>query len=123
MSIEEAVEQPRRGGRPARGKRGTFTFRVSDQLRNKLELAAAEAKRPVSEEIEARLERSFSDQDIILRTLSASKKYAKLLEMIGFVGLVAQRRTDKDIDTDDETFEVAIRAAQLLLSINTALKT
>jgi hypothetical protein len=64
-------DKKRCGGRPATGKRGTFTFRVTDQLRNKLELAAAEAKRPVSEEIEARLERSF-DREALLAQVTAA---------------------------------------------------
>jgi hypothetical protein len=39
-------------GRPSKGKRGTFTFRVSAELRDKLEAAAAFHGRSVSEEIE-----------------------------------------------------------------------
>lgn len=46
-------------GRPSKGKRGTFTFRVSAELREKLEAAATLHKKSVSEEIETRLERSF----------------------------------------------------------------
>lgn len=49
---------PKRG-RPSKGKRGTFTFRVTGALRAKLEAEAAADGRPVSEIIEMRLERSF----------------------------------------------------------------
>ena len=39
-------------GRPSKGKRGTFTFRVSAELREKLEASAVFHARSVSEEIE-----------------------------------------------------------------------
>lgn len=65
MSDDEAPAARKRG-RPA-GKRGTFTFRVTAELRAKLEAAAAAAERPVSEEIEARLERSFDAELNALR--------------------------------------------------------
>lgn len=67
---EEAPDSvvKRRGGRPPSKKRGTFSFRVTAELRAKLEAAAAEAGKPVSEEIEARLETSFRDPTIIHAT-------------------------------------------------------
>lgn len=58
----------RRGGRPPSKKRGTFSFRVTADLRSKLEQAATEAGKPVSEEIEARLEASFRDPTVIHAT-------------------------------------------------------
>lgn len=58
----------RRGGRPPSKKRGTFSFRVTADLRAKLEQAATEAGKPVSEEIEARLEASFRDPAVVHAT-------------------------------------------------------
>ncbi len=58
------MDQPKRKGRPPMGKRGTFTFRVTDRLRTMLEEAAAASHRSVSQEIEFRLEQSFSQQDM-----------------------------------------------------------
>lgn len=60
--------QTRRGGRPPSRKRGTFTFRVTIELRAQLEAAAAKSGRPVSEEIEARLESSFKEPEIVYKT-------------------------------------------------------
>jgi hypothetical protein len=53
----------RRGGQPkpaAQRKRNNLTFRVRDQLRERLEKAAAANGRSVSEEIEYRLNRDFA---------------------------------------------------------------
>ena len=46
-------------GRPSKGKRGDITFRVSAELREKLEAAAVFNERSVSEEIEFRINRDF----------------------------------------------------------------
>ena len=54
----------RRGGRPPSAKRGTFSFRVTAELREKLEAEAGATSRPVSEVIEARLERSFAHDEM-----------------------------------------------------------
>ena len=58
----EVNDQPKRRGRPPTGKRGTFTFRISEKLRADLIEAAGASGRPVSEEIEMRLEQSFHDE-------------------------------------------------------------
>ena len=62
----------KRRGRPSTGKRGTFTFRVTDQLRKRLEKSAQQYRRPVSEEIEFRLENSFAEQDALERMFGCS---------------------------------------------------
>jgi hypothetical protein len=46
------------------GKRGTFTFRVTASLRERLEAAAEASQRPVSEVIETMLERAFLMDDL-----------------------------------------------------------
>lgn len=46
-------------------KSGTFTFRITEELRAKLVRAAAIRNRPVSEEIELRLEQSFLQGDLV----------------------------------------------------------
>ena len=60
---DDAVAQARKG-RPS-GKRGTFTFRVTADLRARLETEAVAAQRPVSEEIEKRLEQSFAGPEAV----------------------------------------------------------
>ena len=75
----------RRSGRPSKGKRGTFTFRVTGRLRDHLEQAAAEGGRSVSEQIELFLEqvllqdRLVGDRDAaeLLRLLLASMEMVK----------------------------------------------
>ncbi|BCM88097.1 Arc family DNA-binding protein [Methylobacterium indicum] len=64
---------PRRGGRAPSGKRGKFAFRVTAELREKLEAAAAASGRPVSEEIEMRLEASFREPEIIEDAVDRAK--------------------------------------------------
>lgn len=60
---QPSEDTPRRRGRPP-GKRGTFSFRVTPVLRRQLEAAAAKSGRPISEEIESRLEQSFWADEI-----------------------------------------------------------
>lgn len=57
MSIEPQEKKP---GRPRMAlTKGTFSFRVTTDLRGKLEEASAQSGRPVSEEITKRLEWAF----------------------------------------------------------------
>jgi hypothetical protein len=61
----------KRGRRPA-GKRATFRFRLTDELRDKLSAAALTAGRPVSEEIEQRLEQSFLVTEALYKLFGSS---------------------------------------------------
>lgn len=63
---DDTTMKPKRRGRPSKGKRGTFSFRVTDALRTKLEAEAATSGRPVSEEIELRLEQSFVVRQLLM---------------------------------------------------------
>ncbi len=65
---------PRKRGRPAKGKRGTFAFRVTDSLRAKLVAEAAVSHRSVSEEIELRLEQSFFIKEVVTATIESIAK-------------------------------------------------
>lgn len=56
---DQEAKPKKRPGRPATGKRGNFTFRVTDMLRSQLEQAAQTNHLSVSEEIERRLSASF----------------------------------------------------------------
>lgn len=84
MTDAEPDKPAPKRGRPA-GKRGTFSFRVTASLRSKLEAAAEASARPVSEEIEHRLERSFEDVDLLLRHFGSSEslKLAQAVSMLG----------------------------------------
>jgi Arc-like DNA binding domain len=61
--MESETPPPRRGrGRPSKGseaKRASFNTRIREALKQRLEAAAFEAGRSLSEEIEFRLEQSF----------------------------------------------------------------
>ena len=126
--MEGAQEQPKRRGRPAIGKRGSFTFRVTQSLRTRLEEAARDRHRSVSEEVEHRLEESFRDDlaqklasQSVLETSFGSRKVAKVMEMIGVLSRVAQARTGTSADESAATLEVVRRGAELLLALNSAL--
>jgi hypothetical protein len=74
-------------GRPPKhpGERLSKTriFRVRDRLDAQLQKAAALAKRPVSEEIEYRLEQSFA-ADPLFAALTGGDESAKVLRMIAW---------------------------------------
>lgn len=59
MTADQEEPAPKRRGRPPTGKRGSFSFRVTDALRVQLEQEARTHQRPVSEIIELRLEQSL----------------------------------------------------------------
>jgi len=62
-------QRPRKAGRPrklpTKVKRATFSFRVTDRMRDQLAGAAGREGRSISEEIESRLERTFVE-DLVL---------------------------------------------------------
>lgn len=64
LSEPENAGHSKRRGRPATGKRGTFSFRVTASLRAKLEAEAKEHGLPVSEVIERRLDQSYRDGEM-----------------------------------------------------------
>lgn len=80
----EVTDQPKRRGRPPTGKRGTFTFRVSEKLRADLIAAAGRSRRPVSEEIELRLEQSFLEEKMVggAHNLAAGRLIAQTLSYL-----------------------------------------
>ena len=64
-NLETTGDVKRKVGRPSKGKRGNFTFRLTDALREKLVAAAEKSDLSISEEIERRLDRSFISEDQI----------------------------------------------------------
>jgi len=75
MTEEAPVETPPKGRRSAQ-KRDKFSFRVTPQMRAALEAAAAQTGRPISEEIELRLEESFRGDEFANKQVSAIVKRA-----------------------------------------------
>lgn len=101
MSDADQVGAERRKGRPA-GKRGTFTFRVTPELRARLEAAAAAVERPVSEEIERRLERSFEDVDLLLSYFGSSETL-KLAHAVARIARTVEINCGRDWSKDSAT--------------------
>jgi hypothetical protein len=89
-------------GRPAKGKRGNFTFRVTGKLREQLEASAAEANLSVSEDIERRLESSFSAKSIV-EELVGGPEILRLLMIIGQAVRTVEETTGKKWTDDYET--------------------
>jgi hypothetical protein len=84
------LEKPRRGRPPKAGvpKRGSFNTRIRDSVKARLEDAAREAGRSLSEEIETRLERSF-DIDRMAEILVAQN--SQLLDVLVSISMYRAR--------------------------------
>jgi hypothetical protein len=99
----------RKPGRPSKGKRGNFTFRVTEKLRNELIWLAEQSGLSVSEEIEARLDRSINGEGIVAEVLGGPHNSALLLTLASAIRAV-ESSTGKRWTEDHET-NLAIRAA------------
>jgi hypothetical protein len=97
----------RRSGRPpkAEGERKAshITFRVRENLRERLQRAAEENGRSLSEETEYRLESTFRDQDVALRALGGPKAEAIVAPILLYLGLLERQKIDwvGKTDTND----------------------
>lgn len=65
MIEDKSTEPKRKVGRPSQGKQGNITFRTRGDLRKNLVRAATATGRSLSEEVEHRLDQSFSSAGII----------------------------------------------------------
>jgi hypothetical protein len=101
-------ETKRKPGRPPKGKRGNFTFRVTERLRGQLISEAEASGLSVSEEIERRLDQSFNDvaiQDL----LGGSHTNALILTIAAAIQMVEIESGKKWIEDYDTN--LAMRAA------------
>jgi Arc-like DNA binding domain len=102
-------EQPKRKpGRPSKGKRGNFTFRVTEKLREQLISGAEASGLSVSEEIERRLDQSFNDA-AIRDLLGGSHTNALILTIAAAIQMVEIKSGKKWIEDHDTN--LAMRAA------------
>ena len=87
---------------PADTKRFPIGLRVSKSVRERLEQAAAESGRSLSQEVELRLERSFDKQDSALDGLSLryGERFAKVLIAMAEAGLAAGHFYGSIVATD-----------------------
>ena len=83
----QAVKRPR--GRPplppGQGKRASFTTRLSNDLKQKLEAEAHAVGRSLSEEIETRLANSLRDPNVMFDAVAGGNKNASFFRIIGLV--------------------------------------
>ena len=113
----DPIEQPKRRGRRPTGKRGTFSFRVTERLRGRLEQRARAEQRPVSEEIELRLEQSFLNEELH-SLLFGDQDVAAFLKAIG--NLIKETRAyahSKKFDEADTRLAIR-KAIETLLEIH-----
>ena len=114
----------RKPGRPAlppgERKLASLGFRPTPELRLELERAAQENGRSVSKEIESRLENSFLDEDSRNREFGG-KALRALFRMLGAAAEIAEARTNKSWDKDQETYlTVKYAWEQLIRSLRPA---
>lgn len=102
-------QEKRKPGRPSKGKRGNFTFRVTDKLRNELVALAEESRLSVSEEIERRLDQSINGAGIVADVLGGPHNSALLLTIASAIRTV-ESSTGRKWTEDHET-NLAIRSA------------
>jgi hypothetical protein len=101
----------RKPGRPSLGKRGNFTFRVREGIRDRLIAAAKTSGVSVSEEIERRIEFTFSSAGVVAEMLGGAET-ARLMFTFALAVQEVERVTGKPWWKHAPTFqavEVAIR--------------
>jgi hypothetical protein len=104
----------RKPGRPALGKRGNFTFRVREALREQLIAAAESSKLSVSEEIERRLEASFTTIGVVAE-MFGGRENAQLLFMFSVAMREVERKFGNPWWTDQLTCEALRKAVDKIL--------
>ncbi len=81
---------------PGEGKRTPLNMRTTRELRERLEREAADSGRSLAQEVEVRLERSFRDEDALIKAFGGRKTYA-VLRVMGSVAAQIQTRTGKTV--------------------------
>jgi hypothetical protein len=95
--------------KPKRGARNPLGLRVTAELKNKLDRAAALSGRSQSQEAELRLEHSFQREqtfDQFLEAMFGSKEIASLMVALAQLRHGVERLTGKSIETDKETVQI-----------------
>jgi len=105
--VEAVGETPKRRGPKPRGpfvgKRRTLTTKITEATRKRLEEAAAETDRSLSQEIEFRLEGSFLDEDSRNREYGG-KALRALFKVLSGLTEAIEDRTGKSWDKDRDTY-------------------
>ena len=77
---------------PGEGKRTPLNMRTTRELRERLEREAADSGRSLVQEVEFRLERSFRDEDALIKAFGGRNTY-DVLRVMGSVAAQIQTRT------------------------------
>jgi hypothetical protein len=109
----------RRPGRPSKGKRGNFTFRVTENLREHLIARSEESGLSVSEEIERTLDRSINGAGIAADFLGGPHTATLMLTITAAIRMVEIESGKKW--TEDHETNLAMKAAiaSILELVNT----
>ena len=99
---------------PTEGKREVLTLRVTAELRQRLEGAASDSGRSMSQEAELRIDRSFSAEDERHASFGGQDRY-RLAQWIAFSIQMAEDITGKRFRRDRETTNIAIAAITEML--------
>jgi hypothetical protein len=111
----------RKPGRPSLGKRQSFTFRIRDIVRDQLVAAAQASNVSVSEEIERRVEQSFSNAGVVAEMFGGPQN-AKLLFTFAVAIQEVERATGKYWWADPPTCEQMRRAIDSIILAHTPAK-
>ncbi len=109
---QEAPEksgEKRKVGRPSKGKRSNFTFRLTDALREKIAAASETSDLSMSEEIERRLDQSFSGASIV-SDIFGGPEIARLMHVFAMAAEMVQLETGKTF-SEDEVTNLAMKTA------------
>jgi hypothetical protein len=99
----------RRPGRPSKGKRGNFTFRVTEKLREQLIARSEESGLSVSEEIERTLDQSINGAGIAEDFLGGPHTATLMLTITAAIRMVEIESGKKW--TEDHETNLAMKAA------------
>jgi hypothetical protein len=107
----------RKPGRPSLGKRGNFTFRVREVIRERLIASAKASNVSVSEEIERRIEQTFSSAGVVAEMLGGPET-ARLMAVFALAIQGVERTTGREWWTDKATFDAVNTAITGILLLN-----
>jgi hypothetical protein len=96
------------------GKSSVFSTRITPDLRKKLEQAAKRSGRSVSQEVESRLDRTFTEDDAIADRFGDRRTYVLMRMMADAIHFGHKRGNPLWLESPLE-FEKAISAALLVL--------
>jgi hypothetical protein len=102
-------EAKRKVGRPSKGRRANFTFRLTNALREKLASAAEASDLSMSEEIERRLDQSFSGAGIVAE-MFGGPEIARLMNVFALAALTVELQTGRKF-SEDEVTNLAMKEA------------